>query len=186
MWTTSGRSFFDAEVGHVKEEIGQIFTTCPYNLYTKKDGTKYLASVLTRQCQMKLDAYEALWKPVLLVHMNYLMGDTGMGGTQGSALHNLCKHAGGAYEAAGAVNKQFYLNMWPHFECWASAMQWQVGGAGGYWHKHLSAIATEFGIETDVPTSGSVCTKDAADYISGKQYSDHTAISLLSAGKKQL
>ena len=101
----------------------------------------------------------------MLVHMNYLMGDTQMGSVTNTALHGLCGYANQAFAEAGAVNRDFYVAMWPHFECWASAMQWQKAGAHGYWHKHLTAIAMEFNIEKEVPTASSLCSGDPKDYM---------------------
>jgi hypothetical protein len=167
MWTRAGMKFYDTSVGEVKQEVGQVFTSCPYFLAAKADGTEFISSVLTEQCQMPILTYEALYEPVLLVHMNYLMGTTNLGGVQEKALTGLCKHASAAYDAAGAVNKEFYLNMWPHFECWASAMQWQAGGEGDTWTDHLTSVATEFGILDDVPHSGSRCSNDPMAYIKG-------------------
>jgi hypothetical protein len=164
LWTMDGTLYQDAKVG-AHEEVGQVFTSCPYVILKKADGSRALTSVLTADCDMSSATLEAIWEPVLLVHMNYLMGDTQLGAVTSTALHGLCGYANQAFAEAGAVNKNFYIAMWPHFECWASAMQWQKAGANGYWHKHLTAIATEFNIEKEVPTASSYCSGDPKDYI---------------------
>merc|ERR1712127_139107 len=118
LWTTAGKKFYDDKLveGGAREEVGQVFTSCPYVILKKADGSRDLTSVLTADCELSSATFEALWEPVMLVHMNYLMGDTEMIEVSNPALHGLCGYVNLAFAQVGAVNRDFYIAMWPHFE----------------------------------------------------------------------